>query len=156
MTIEELIARECIRQTLANYNIAGDRMRVEDFVAVFTEDAVFESAGGPESQSFRHAGRRAIRDWISNFGASSDGTPQRRPTFVRHHLTTCQIELTGADTASARTYWAVYSDNGPDHCGYYVDAFRKTGEQWLIAHRKIRVDWLAPQSLFKTTISRPR
>ena len=40
MTIDELLARESIRQTMANYTMAGDRLRVDDFVAVFTDDAI--------------------------------------------------------------------------------------------------------------------
>jgi hypothetical protein len=33
MTLEELLARESIRQTMANYTMAGDRLRADDFVA---------------------------------------------------------------------------------------------------------------------------
>ncbi len=40
------------------------------------------------------------------------------------------------------------TDIGPDHSGTYNDLFRKVGGQWLIAHRKIRVDWRSPDSLF--------
>lgn len=145
MTIEELLAREAIRDTLASYNVAGDRLRLDEFVAVFTSDAVLES------DTFRCDGRQAIRDWFGGWGRApqSGSEPvQRKPTFARHHLSTCKIDLTDAESAKARTYWMVYSDNGPDHCGYYVDDFRKEGERWLIAHRRIRVDWKSAESLF--------
>ena len=48
----------------------------------------------------------------------------------------------GPDTAKSRTYWVAYTDIGPDHCGYYVDAFRKVGDRWLIAqfHNSPRPD----------------
>jgi hypothetical protein len=43
----------------------------------------------------------------------------------------------------------VFTDAGPDHCGVYVDAFRKVGERWLIAHRKVWADWMSDFSRFK-------
>jgi len=151
MTIDELIARECIRQTMTSYTMAGDRLRVEEFVDVFTDDAVLESEGVVEPDAFRYEGRQAIREWMTRWRAS-DAPRAGRATVVRHHLSTSQIELTAKDSARARTYWVAYSDIGPDHCGYYIDVFRKSGERWLIAHRKVRLDWRASQSLFKTAI----
>jgi 3-phenylpropionate/cinnamic acid dioxygenase small subunit len=157
MTLDELLARESIRQTMANYTMAGDRLRIDEFVAVFTEDAIMESEGVPESDAFRYAGRQAMRDWFTRWSRPPEGAqPTHQATFVRHHLSTSQIEITGADTARARTYWVAYTDIGPDHCGYYLDAFRKVDEQWLIAHRRIRMDWRSPQSLFVTAIARSK
>lgn len=156
MTVDELIARECIRRTMANYTMAGDRLRGDDFMAVFTEDAVIESEGVPDSDAFRYAGRPAIREWIARWRDSSGESSAPRATFVRHHLSTSQVEFEGPDRARARTYWVAYSDIGPDHCGVYIDVFRKSGDTWLIAHRKVRLDWRAPQSLFMTAITRTR
>jgi 3-phenylpropionate/cinnamic acid dioxygenase small subunit len=157
MTLDELLARESICQTIVGYTMAGDRLREDDFVAVFTDDAVLESDGVPDSDSFRYEGSQAIRQWIARWRSQPEGAPRtHQATFVRHHLSTSQIELTGADTARARTYWTAYTDIGPDHCGYYIDAFRKVGEQWLIAHRRVRMDWRSSQSLFTTAIQRTR
>jgi ketosteroid isomerase-like protein len=153
MTVDELIARECIRQTMANYTLAGDRLRGEDFIAVFTDDAVFETERVPEADAFRCEGREAIRAWIGRWRAPAREASAQRASFIRHHLSTSQIELSGPQSATARTYWVAYSDIGPDHCGYYVDIFRKTGERWLIAHRKVRLDWRAPHSLYQTRIA---
>jgi 3-phenylpropionate/cinnamic acid dioxygenase small subunit len=156
MTIEELLAREDIRQTMTNYTMAGDRLRTEEFVAVFTEDAVLESEGVPESDAFRYEGREAIRNWLTRWRPAEGAPRTHQATFVRHHLSTSQIELTGPDTARARTYWTAYTDIGADHCGYYLDSFRKVGERWLIAHRRVRLDWRSPESLFTTAIRRSR
>jgi hypothetical protein len=147
MTLDELLARESIRQTMAAYTMAGDRLREEEFVAVFTEDAILETEGVPESDAFRYEGREAIRGWISRWRKPPGEAPVHKASFIRHHLSTSQIELTGPDTAKSRTYWVAYTDLGPDHCGYYVDAYRKTGERWLIAHRRIRLDWRRSDSL---------
>jgi hypothetical protein len=148
MTLDELLAREAIRHTLNSYNIFGDRLRLEEFVANFTEDAIFESAGGA---GFHYEGHAGIRRWMTAY----EERPARAagveaPKFVRHHLTTSMIELTGPETATARSYFHVYTQIGPDHAGYYVDSFRKAGDRWLISHRRIRLDWSAPNSLFRT------
>jgi hypothetical protein len=156
MTIEELLAREAIRKTMADYTLAGDRLRIDDFVAVFTEDAILESEGVPEADTFRFVGRDAMRSWFTRWKQPEGAARTHQATFVRHHLSTSQIELTGPGTARARTYWTAYTDIGPDHCGYYIDQFRKVGERWLIAHRKVRLDWRSEHSLFTTAISRSR
>lgn len=154
MTVDELIAREGIRHTLASYNIAGDRLRADDFAAVFTEDAVFESQNKQREVTYRNVGREQIRAWLTGWGRGSrDEQPVHKATFVRHQITTCRIDLTGPDTAEARTYWTAYTDIGPDHVGYYLDSFRKVGDQWLIAHRRVREDWMAPNSLFSASNS---
>src|SRR3974377_442114 len=110
MTLEELLARESIRKTMANYTLAGDRLRVEEFVAVFTEDAILESDGVPEADAFRYVGREEIRQWLLRWNAPNK-TAQASPqaTFIRHHLSTSQIEIVAADSAKARTYWVAYT-----------------------------------------------
>ncbi len=152
MNVDEVLAREAIRHTMTRYTMAGDRLRTDEFVAVFTEDAVLASEGVEEADMFRHEGRAAIRDWMARWSRRSGATQSPGATFVRHHLSTSQIELTGPDTAKARTYWVAYTNIGPDHCGYYIDVFRKAGEEWLIAERKVRLDWRSPNSLFTTAV----
>ena len=147
MTQEELRARESIRHTINSYNIFGDRLQ-EEFVDCFTDDAVFEFGADVH---YRYEGKEEIRGWRRQF---SKGPPQpagarEAPKFVRHHLTTTRIELTGPDTAEGRCYFHVYTQVGPDHCGVYTDKYRKVGDRWLIAHRKIRTDWYSPNSLFR-------
>jgi 3-phenylpropionate/cinnamic acid dioxygenase small subunit len=156
VNLDELLAREAIRHTMTRYTMAGDRLRIDEFIAVFTEDAVLASEGVEESDVFRHEGREAIREWMARWTRRSAEGHSPCATFVRHHLSTSQIELTGPDTAKARTYWVAYSDIGPDHCGYYLDKYRKTGEGWLIAERKVRLDWRSPNSLFTTAVKDTR
>jgi hypothetical protein len=156
MSPSELLDRESIRHTIATYNIAGDRLRVDDFVAVFTEDGILESDGVPEQDAFRHAGQAELRTWMARWRNPGTGEKVHQATFVRHHLSTCQIEITGEATAKSRTYWTAFTDIGADHCGVYLDTFRKVGEQWLIAHRKVRLDWRSPDSLMFTAIASTR
>lgn len=157
MTLEELLARESIRQTMANYTMAGDRLRIDDFVAQFTQDGVLESEGVAHADAFHYQGRDAMRAWFGRWREPADGAVKTHAaTFVRHHLSTSQIEFVAADSARARTYWIAYTDIGPDHAGYYLDVFRRVDDRWLIAHRKVRLDWRSPQSLFTTAIAHSR
>jgi SnoaL-like domain len=154
MTVEELLARESIRQTMVNYNMAGDRLRIEEFLAVFTENGILESEGVPEPDTFRYEGQAQLREWMGRWTQPTGEAPLPQGTFIRHHLSTCQIELTSATTARTRTYFTAFTNIGPDHGGIYVDAFEKVGERWLIAHRRVRMDWRLPNSRYMSAVVR--
>lgn len=135
MTPEDVVAREAIRATLAAYHYAGDRGRIDDLVACFTEDGVLELSNGV------HRGRDAIRTALSGVGG---GTP---PAFLHHHLTTTYTELTGPGTAKGSCYFLVMSPVGIDHSGRYADLYAEVDGQWLIGHRKAVVSWAAEDSV---------
>lgn len=157
MTNDEMLAREAIRATLAKYNIAGDRLQIDDYVACFTDDGIMEVQHRDPNSALRYEGREAIRAWQSRWrDRTASDVPVHGASFVRHHLSTCHIELTGPDSASTRTYWVAWTDAGPDHAGMYLDEFRRVGEAWLIAHRRVREDWRSPHSLFGTAVTRTR
>lgn len=150
MTIDDLLAREAIRHVMTKYTTSGDRLRVDDFVACFTPDAVIESEHVPADRAFRYEGHAAIRAWQERW-LSGDGATHGA-TFVRHHLSTSHIDLNGSE-ARGRTYWVAWTDIGADHAGYYLDRFAKVGSEWLITHRRVRMDWEAPESLFRSAIA---
>ncbi len=156
MTLDELLDREAIRRTMADYTMAGDRLRVDEFVAVFTDDAILETDGVPEQDAFRYVGREQIRGWFTRWRKPSGEAPVHQATFIRHHLSTCHIEFTAAGTAKTRTYWVAYTDIGPDHGGYYLDTFCKEQDRWMISHRRIRLDWRSEKSLYMTAVTRTR
>jgi hypothetical protein len=130
-----------IHNTLSAYNLAGDRLQIEALAATFLEDGVLVTP------TATYRGRAAI---LQGLGARSQapGGEGRRPTVVRHHLTTSHMTLTGDDSAQGRTYFIVFSDIGPDHAGHYVDRLSKVGGSWLFAQRDVRLDWMAEASLF--------
>jgi hypothetical protein len=157
VTGEELLAREAIRDTLAKYNVSGDRLKIDDYAACFTEDGIMEAEHKDPAFAFRYEGRAAIRGWQQRWlDQTLSGAGVHRATFVRHHLSTSKIDLTGPDTANVRTYWVAWTDVGPDHAGYYLDTFRKVGVEWLIARRRVREDWRSPASLFGNPIAETR
>jgi SnoaL-like domain len=157
MTLDELLAREAIRDTMAKYNTSGDRLKAEDFAACFTADGIIESERVSGDEKFRYEGRAAIFEWQNRWRNREPGeNVVHRASFVRHHLTTCKIDMLGSDSARTRTYWTAWTDIGPDHAGYYLDDFRKEGDLWLIARRRIRMDWTSPDGLFASAVEQTR
>jgi hypothetical protein len=150
VTPDEACAREAIRELLARCAQAGDSLRAEEYAGCFAEDGVLQTgmAGGGEGLDLRS--RAAILAWQTGLrepgkgiGASA-AVPLR---FARHNLTTCKIELAGPDSASARTYWFVITNAGPDHAGVYRDRLVREGGRWLIAERRVKTEWAAAGSL---------
>lgn len=153
MTPDELLAREAIRDTMAKCAQAGDRLRAEDYAACYAEDGILQTERTAGEYNLRLVGRAEILAWQRGLlGGDGKSSALAQPgkvalTFVRHNLATSKIDLTGPDSATVRTYWHVITNIGPDHSGYYLDNFRKLGDEWLIAFRRARTDWASPDSL---------
>jgi len=133
--------RDAIRDLLARYTYNGDRGRLDAMTACFADDGVLEYTGKAPQ------GPAAIK------AALSAGTRDPRLTFVRHHITNPLIAVDG-DTASARSYFTVHSNFGPDHSGTYDDRLVLTSHGWRFAHRRVRIDWQAEGSLFDRMTTR--
>lgn len=142
MSIDELLAREEIRHLMAVYNTAGDSMRTEEFGTVFTEDAQLLT------DAFEFQGKAAILDGL--FRSVSDSQQaNRRPRFVRHNLTTSNVNFDSSTSAKGRTYFQVNTDIGLDHCGVYMDVFRNTDGCWKIFRRVVKTEYFAENSYFR-------
>jgi hypothetical protein len=149
MTSDEAIARECIRQTIAGYTVAADNRDPEMFNAQFADNAILEFPGFGPLPGFKNEGAAQIRERTAGWKKLPIDDPTlRSATFIRHNLTTCQITLTGKDTATAKTYFVVFTDIGPDHAGTYSDELVRHGDRWLLSHRRIALDWRSPDSIF--------
>jgi SnoaL-like domain len=135
--------RDAIRDLLARYTYNGDRGRVAELAACFADDGTIEFPGN------KATGPAAIE------AALSGGTGTRNPalTFVRHHITNPLIEVDGV-RATARSYFTVHTDIGPDHSGTYNDQLIRTPHGWRFAYRLVRVDWQSPDSLFRSMVTR--
>lgn len=136
MTPEQAQAAQAIAYTQSVYATAGDRGRIAELATAFTEDGVLEFRGAA------HRGHAAIEASLSGFDAGAEptgATPAR--AFTRHNLTTRRIEFDGPDAAEAWTYFMVVTPLGLDHTGRYVDRFVRAGDRWLIAHRRVSLDW---------------
>lgn len=149
MTERECAAIEAVRRTINSYTIAGDSRNGALFGTLWAHDAVLEFEGFPPVPGFRCEGVDEIRSRTASWNPDPAKDPSFAKTrFIRHNLTTSLIELTGPETARARTYFIVFTEIGQDHMGSYNDEFAQVGERWLFAHRRILVDWRAENSLF--------
>jgi len=143
LTPEQLVAREAIAHTQSVYNTDGDRGRLDGLLTAFTDDGVLELDRGS------YAGHDAIRAALSPAvdAKRAEATGGDRPrVFLRHNLTTRRIEFDGTDAANAWTYFMVLTPVGLDHSGVYIDRFVRRGDRWLIAHRRVKIDWQAENS----------
>jgi SnoaL-like domain len=133
--------REAIRDLLARYTYAGDRGRTAELAACFADDGVLEFPGNSGT------GPSGVHE------ALTSGERNLAIGFMRHHITSPLIEVDG-DAATARSYFTVISNNGPDHAGTYSDRLMRTGDGWRFARRLVRVDWQAETSLFRPMVTR--
>jgi hypothetical protein len=139
MDASEAIAREQIRDVISRYNHAGDRGNIDELTRCFSEDGVLDLEGEDDL-----VGRAAIHRRLSRVVAASAERGAR--ALVRHHVSSVRIELMGPDSATAASYFLVFTEVGLDHWGRYSDHLVRTGREWQIAHRKARVDGATPHS----------
>lgn len=141
MDQRELTAREGIRETVARYAHLVDAGRIDELLALFTDDAVLEAGDLPPA-----SGRAAIGDLFRGTGTRLASAASR--PLIRHHVSNVAIDITGPDTAEARSYFLAITERGPDHWGRYRDRLVRVGERWLFASRVVRVDGRAAGSVF--------
>ncbi len=151
MELWELVARECCRDTLAQYSHAGDRYLLEEFAGAFCEDGVLEIRGSEPI-----TGRPAIMERFGGPTAAAvapqrgarparrcgpaGGAPQRHehPVRVRDPRRGRRLELLhGLHRGRDPTTWAAIG----------TGSF-PSDERWLIAHRFVSTDWHAADSTF--------
>ncbi|HVV12655.1 nuclear transport factor 2 family protein [Amycolatopsis sp.] len=144
MEMWELVAREEVRNTIAGYNHAGDRGRLADLAATFTEDGVLHLEGREPAE-----GREAIVRFLSGVVAEGSRTDDRgERKIVRHFVANVAFEHTSPTEIRTAAYFVVFNAHGPDHWGRYRDRHVPGDGRWLIAHRYVRVDAIAEGSNF--------
>ena len=141
----ELQAREAIRDLVARYNANGDSGRFADVLALFADDGVLELVD-EDGRSEVRRGAEEIRSVFT--GASQqwagDAAAQGTPHYVRHSVTTHQIDLVDEGHATGRSYFSVLLPHGLDHWGRYLDRYECRRDRWVFAHRRVLMDGRAP------------
>jgi hypothetical protein len=135
MTVDELLAREAIRDTIAAYTTMGDRGDIAAYAATFAEDGVLETPIGSAT------GPAGILTFVREVAIPNMAGYLKLGTRVRHHITTSRITLLSADDAEAWTYFQLVGDGRILEHGVYADRLRRIDDRWLFAHRKIRMEW---------------
>ena len=143
MDLDELMAREAIRDLVARYNAGGDGGRFDEVIELFAPDAVMEipneTLNGRDEIAgmFRRTQQRVI--------AAAPAPGERQ--YVRHFTATLQIDVEGPGTARSRCYYQVIMAHGLDHWGRYIDRYRTVDGVWRFAHRKVTTDGRTGQSV---------
>jgi hypothetical protein len=139
MTVDELLARESIRELVARYAIGVDSGRFDDALSVFGPTSTMEVAGST------HVGPSEILEVFTGAGETFSARVGVSPT-VRHNVTTHKIELTSPTTAKGRVYFMVIVGSQLDHWGRYFDTYGVIDGAWAITSRVVVVDDRAPHS----------
>jgi hypothetical protein len=148
MTLDDLLAREAIRDLVARYNSYGDSGKFDLMWPLFVPDAVMEIIG-TDGERTTHMGIDEIKRIFTGANdrvvAQSDAN-QAPPVYIRHSTATHQIDLVDADHATGRCYFSVIvgqvggGAGGLDHWGRYVDDYVRIDSQWRFQRRRVYVD----------------
>jgi len=145
MELWELIARERIRDTLAQYNWSGDALKLDGLTAAFAPDGALEVRGEDA-----RVGREAILGYLGGVSPGAKPVPTDAPAgpkrIVRHALTNVRFVALTPERADVSSYFTVFTEIGLDHYGRYRDVFVPVGDEWLIQHRFVSTDWRSPDS----------
>lgn len=147
MTVEELLAREAIKEVRISYSHFFDGKDVDALTDLFTDDAICEFG---EAFGGDWIGKETIRANYSKFLGGD--TPQ---FSVLHSVTNPLIKMIDDTTAHGRWYLhdlrtTVGVENPIILYGIYDDVYNKVGDRWLIS--KTRIDFLWP----RREVSEPR
>ena len=145
-TYDEAYARDRaeIEDLMARYLFALDYNDLDTFIAMFTDDAVFDFARG------RVEGKEAILAAVKGFKArigdlykDEDGNP----AVLRHVLAHAAIRVDG-DRAWTRSQWFEMANDGPGKSlkmgtfGIYEDKLERVDGRWLFSERRILNEFL--------------
>ena len=124
--------REQIRELYARYANYADTARANDWVALFTEDGVFES---PIYGTF--PGQAALRRFMGEYQQSWNGGG------VRHMMVNVSFDVAGDDATGTcgLIYFKVHDGKSEFQAtGGYHDTLRKVRGEWKFVHRKVYID----------------
>lgn len=133
-----------IEDLMARYLFALDYNDLDSFIAMFTDDAVFDFARG------RVEGKDAILAAVKGFKARIGELykdEEGNPAVLRHVLAHAAIRIEG-DRAWTRAQWFEMANDGPGKSlkmgtfGIYEDQLRRIDGRWLFSERRILNEFL--------------
>jgi uncharacterized protein (TIGR02246 family) len=121
-----------IRNVISRIAILADQGDLDEYIAQFTEDAVWAFPSAP-----RH-GRADIRAGAEARRAEGTTGPS---TATRHLITTVAVQVDQADRATADSYFVFLQNTTTSptvfNMGAYHDTFVHQGDGWRLARREI-------------------
>jgi len=137
--LERMIARSEITSVLQRYaNLAVENADFTAMARLFTDDGRFILLDGtavPATQiELIVAGHEA--------------------TWIRHHMTTIQIDFTSETTASADSYYIAFTDLAqPDHWGRWRDTLRREPDgRWMLTSKQPVLEGCHPDGWIATVL----
>lgn len=130
-----------VHNAIARLAHLADEGELADYLALFTDDAIWELTDptlgvAPD----RRVGRADVEVGVT---ARRSAGVQGPGTATRHVVTTVSVQFEAPDTVTSVAYWMFYTGttSAPrlNGMGRYDDVFRRTSTGWLLAHRTIRV-----------------
>lgn len=136
---ERAVARSEITEVLQRYaNLAVENADFAAMAKLFTPDGKFILLDGtavPPAEIERIvAGHEA--------------------TWIRHHLTTVQIDFTSESTATTDSYYIAFTDLAqPDHWGRWHDTLRREPDgRWMLTSKQPVVEGYHPEGWIATVL----
>ncbi len=144
MTLDELLDREMIRDTLAQYSVSRELGgEIDEAVQAFHEDGILVTSDGQVRRG--HLNIMAYLAEITKGRLDAAGPN----AYVRHYLYTCRFTFDSATSAKTVTYMLALTENGLDQVVTYNDSLVKENDRWYITHRKIGVEYQIDGSRLK-------
>ena len=137
--VERAVDRSEITAILHRYaNLAVERADFAAMARLFTADGKFILLDGTAVPPTE----------IAKLVAGNEAT------FIRHHLTTIQIDFTSETTATADSYYIAFTDLAqPDHWGRWLDSFRREADgRWMLTSKQPVVEGYHPQGWIATVL----
>jgi len=140
MNIEAADAQ--IRSLLARIAHLADDGSIEDYLELFTADAVWqmpanEAVGAPADR------REGREDIAAGVRARRESGLQGPGTATRHAIISIDVQVRSAELAEAVSYWLFFSDTSTAprvvSVGRYDDVLHGSDGRWQLAERTITV-----------------
>ncbi|MGE0386671.1 MAG: nuclear transport factor 2 family protein [Gammaproteobacteria bacterium] len=139
-------AIEGVRKTLAEYAVFTDSGRFEQFLGLFLPDGVFvlpkgDTAKGPAEIAALLGSKREAYAKIEKWA----------PAFLRHNVTTENIDIVNEREARVEAYFMVCTDRGLDHWGRWEDELvRCDDDRWRFRRRRVFTEASYAESWYAT------
>ncbi|EXJ70443.1 uncharacterized protein A1O5_06511 [Cladophialophora psammophila CBS 110553] len=137
-SVERFVAKNEIEALFHRYAVlATEEPDIEKMATVFEEGGVFRLPNGVIVKP------RNLLEVVRG----------NNPKFIRHHVTSIDIQFVSPTEAHTRSYFLVTTDvSSVDHWGQWRDVVRKgSNGQWLIADRSVVVEGGDQKGWFRTT-----
>jgi uncharacterized protein (TIGR02246 family) len=140
VSTDRVAAEVEIRNVVARLAQTADNGEVEEYVALFTDDAVWEMPDNPTTglAGSSRQGRDAIAAGVHErrgLGVQGPGSN------TKHVISTVSVEMRSDDNAVARSYFQYYgtTTTAPTllTMGRYEDLLQRTPDGWKVARRTI-------------------